>query len=164
MIKIYNIPTIVGIDAEENMTCTFFGHSCFSGKLKYKIKGAITNLILNHNVDTFYVGNHGNFDTYTISVLKELKEQYPQIKYYIVYAYLPTPDRRDIIDASTVIMFDGFEKVPRKYAISYRNKWMIEKSDFVISYITCENTTGGAAQFAELAKRKDKTVINIAKE
>ena len=47
-----------------------------------------------------------------------------------------------------------------RYAISWRNKWMIRESDVVITYIT--HSWGGAVQFAEIAKKKRKRIINVA--
>ena len=47
-----------------------------------------------------------------------------------------------------------------RYAISWRNKWMIRESDVVITYIT--HSWGGAAQFAEMVKKKRKRIINVA--
>ena len=38
---------------------------------------------------------------------------------------------------------------------------MLKQSDYVVTYIT--HSWGGAAQFAEMAERKGKTVINISK-
>ena len=55
---------------------------------------------------------------------------------------------------------EGLEAVHPRFAISWRNKWMIQESDVVVTYIT--HSRGGAAQFAELAERKKKRVINIA--
>jgi len=37
---------------------------------------------------------------------------------------------------------------------------MIEQSDYVVTYIT--HSWGGAAQFAEKAKRQKKGIINLA--
>ena len=36
---------------------------------------------------------------------------------------------------------------------------MIKQSDYVVTYIT--HSWGGAAQFAEMAERQKKTVINL---
>ena len=47
------------------------------------------------------------------------------------------------------------------HAISYRNKWMLKQSHFVVTYIT--HDWGGAAQFASLAKKQKKTVLNLTK-
>jgi len=52
------------------------------------------------------------------------------------------------------------ETIHPRFAISWRNKWMIKQSDYVVTYIT--HSWGSAAQFAEKAEKKDKKVINIA--
>ena len=39
------------------------------------------------------------------------------------------------------------------------NQWMIERSVYVIAYVT--HNFGGAARFVDEAKRKGKTVINL---
>ena len=54
---------------------------------------------------------------------------------------------------------EGLESVPPRYAISWRNKWMIRESDMAVTYIT--HSWGGAAQFAELAAKQKKFVIEL---
>ena len=71
------------------MTCTFFGHRNAPDTIKPILRKAIVNLIENRGVDLFYVGNQGAFDRTAISVLRGLKEEYPQIQYYVVLAYVP---------------------------------------------------------------------------
>lgn len=44
--------------------------------------------------------------------------------------------------------------------ISWRNKWMIKQSDYVVTCIT--HSWGGAAQFAEMATRQKLTIIKLA--
>ena len=46
----------------ENKTCTFFGHRDCPETIKPKIREAVIDLIENHGVTMFYVGNQGNFD------------------------------------------------------------------------------------------------------
>ncbi|HAX84546.1 MAG TPA: DUF1273 domain-containing protein, partial [Ruminococcaceae bacterium] len=41
------------------------------------------------------------------------------------------------------------------------NEWMINQSDYVITYI--EHDFGGAAKFANRARQKNKNVINLYK-
>lgn len=55
---------------------------------------------------------------------------------------------------------EGIETVPKRFAISWRNKWMLNQSDYVITYVT--HSWGGAAQFAEMAEKQHKRVINLA--
>ena len=46
----------------EKKACTFFGHRDCPETIKPKIRTAVINLIENHGVTMFYVGNQGNFD------------------------------------------------------------------------------------------------------
>ena len=54
---------------------------------------------------------------------------------------------------------EGIETVPRKFAITYRNKWMLKKADTVICYVA--HPSSGAGQFVELAEKQGKRVLNL---
>ena len=69
--------------------CTFFGHRDCPETIKPKLREVLVDLITNRNVDMFYVGHQGQFDAYVHSELKELKQEYPQINYAVVLAYMP---------------------------------------------------------------------------
>lgn len=95
--------------------------------------------------------------------LKELTKIYPHIKYSVVLAYMPgKKDEFSYEDYSDTLMPDGIETVPKRFAISYRNKWMIDQSDYVVTYVT-NRIASGAAQFKELAEKRKKIVINLYK-
>ena len=57
----------------EKKACTFFGHRDSPETIKPKIRTAVIDLIENHGVTMFYVGNQGNFDRLVRSILKEVK-------------------------------------------------------------------------------------------
>ena len=140
-------------------TCTFFGHRECPDSIKIKLREILIDLISNHDVDMFYVGSQGRFDVIVRGVLRELKKEYPQINYAVVLAYIPRK-QTEYDDYSDTMLPEGIESVHPRYAISWRNKWMIKQSDYVVTYIT--HFWGGAAQFAEMAKHLMKTVINLA--
>ena len=142
------------------MTCTFFGHRNVPKETEPTLRSTLVDLIENRGVTQFYVGNQGGFDSMVRRVLKELSGKYP-IGYSVVLAYMPTKkDEYADGDFSDTILPDGIETVPKRFAISYRNKWMIRKSDYVVTYVT--NPIGsGAAQFKELAEKMGKTVVNL---
>ena len=140
--------------------CTFFGHHDCPGSIKPKLREVLINLIENHTVDMFYVGQQGAFDGIVRSVLKELVSVYPHIRYAVVLDRLPSKrDEFDTRDYSDTMLPEGIEAVHPRFAISWRNKWMIKQSDYVVTYIT--HSWGGAAQFAELAKRQEKIVFPL---
>jgi uncharacterized phage-like protein YoqJ len=139
--------------------CTFFGHRDCPEAIRPKLRETLIELIEHDGVDLFYVGNQGAFDAMVRSVLRELTPKYPHISYSVVLAYMPTK-RNEYDDYSDTMLPEGIETVPKRFAISWRNKWMLRQSDYVVTYIT--HSWGGAAQFAELAERKGRKVINIA--
>ena len=141
--------------------CTFFGHHDCSSSIKPKLREVLIDLIENHSVDVFYVGNKGAFDRLARSVLRELVQEYPHIRYAVVLERMPGKQSEDYPeDYSDTMLPEGIEEVHPRFAIVWRNKWMLRQSDFVVTYIT--HAWGGAAQFADMASRQKKTVINLA--
>ena len=143
------------------MTCTFFGHRDTDKKrVKAPLMSTLIQLIENKKVDTFYVGNEGGFDLLVRNTLKELKEIYPYINYSIALAYVPKEkEEAQRLDYDLTFVPDGVEEAPIKFAIDRRNRWMIKRSDYVV---TCVNSIiGGAAKYKEIAEKKGKIVINI---
>lgn len=136
--------------------CTFFGHRDSPDKIKGDLHKTLIQLITEYNVKLFYIGNHGNFDTCVRAVLHNLKKDYP-IKVYTVLAYLRDADNG--INYGDTILPEGIEDVLPKYAVCFRNKWMADRSDFVVSYV--QNSFGGAYKYSEYAKKHGKTVINL---
>ena len=143
------------------MVCTFFGHRDTPEKIEPMLKSALMDLIMNKNVDKFYVGNEGKFDYMARRLLKEMKVNYPHINYAVVLAYMPGKRGEfDLADYSDTIYPDCLADVPLKFAIAKRNMWMIDRADCVLTYV--RGVTGGAFKFKQLAEKKGKTVINLA--
>lgn len=136
------------------MVCCFFGHRDTSDKVLPMLKKTIIDLIENKNVNLFYVGKNGNFDILAARLLNDLS-QYYDFKFYIVITRFPKEE------SSNTLMPEGIECIHPKFAINYRNKWMLERSDYVITYVT-SNISSGAAKFKELAVKKNKQVIELS--
>ena len=139
----------------KEQTITFFGHRDTPKEIEPTLRSALIDLIENKNVDVFYVGNHGYFDAMVRHQLEDLSKTYP-IKYNVVLAYMPGKNDTPVEHS---ILPEGIETVPRRFAINYRNKWMLNKSDIVITYVA--RNFGGAWEFKELARRLGKTIVNI---
>ena len=140
------------------VACTFFGHRDCPDTVKPKLREVLVNLITNHGVDTFYVGNQGQFDTIVRATLRELKEAYPHIRYAVVLAYLG--QKTDGDDYSDTILPEGIESVHPRYTIAWRNDWMLKQSDYVVTYVT--HPFGGAHTYAHKALTAKKHVINLS--
>lgn len=129
--------------------CTFFGHSQCPD-LRSELRDAVMRLA-SDGVDMFYVGDNGRFDAQARSVLSELG-----LRYGVVLAYLPKGAGADFGDT----MFpEGLELVHPRYAIDRRNRWMLERSEYVVTYV--RHGWGGAAKFAALAERQGKQIIRL---
>lgn len=141
------------------MTCTFFGHRDTPAETKSILRDAIVDMIENKNVDTFYMGNQGAFDIMVSQTLKELKKTYPHICFSVVLAYLPKKALTAVEERDTIFP-EELDNVPARYAIHHRNLWMIDNSDYVITYV--RYSYGGASKFKAIAEKKGKKVYNLA--
>ena len=140
------------------MTVTFFGHKDTPKEIEPTLRATLVDLIENHGATEFYVGNNGNFDTMVRHQLEGLSQSY-SITYNIVLAYIPTK-KSEYDDFTNTLLPEGIETIPKRFAISYRNKWMVEQSDIVITYVA--RTYGGAWQFKAMAERQGKKVIELS--
>ena len=136
--------------------CTFFGHKDTPNDIEPLLRAALIVLIEKEQVYEYYVGNQGNFDRIVRRVLKKLKRIYPKINYAVVLPYLPitqipTEDYSDTIFP--------LEKVPPRFAIDRRNHWMLDQSDFVVTYVW--KSWGGAAKFKGIAKKRGLQVMEL---
>lgn len=87
------------------------------------MRTTLIDLIENKNVTVFYVGNNGSFDFMVHRQFEELSQTY-HITNSVVLAYIPGK-KSEYDDFSNTILPEGIETVPKRFAISYRNKWMI---------------------------------------
>ena len=137
------------------MICTFFGHRNTPATTEKLLCEILTDLIKTQGADEFYVGNQGNFDAMVRRQLEILSKEY-NITYSVVLAYLPDKNTEPI---PCSVYPEGIETVPKKFAITYRNKWMLNKADTVICYVA--HPSSGAGQFVELAEKKGKRILNL---
>ncbi len=137
--------------------CTFLGHKDCPDSIRERLRETLTELIIEYHVDMFCVGNQGQFDAIVQGTLRELKKEHPQINYAVVLAYMPENQNDNFDDA---MLPEGIESVHPRYAIPWRNDWMLRQSDYVVTYIT--HFWGGAAQYAAKAVRQGKIVSNLA--
>lgn len=137
------------------MIVTFCGHSQIPQSEEVeKWLYAITQNLIEQGATTFYLGGYGEFDSLAASVLRTQKKRYPQIELVLVLAYLNTGRNTSDYDST---VYPPLETVPRRFAISHRNRWMVESADIVVAYVL--HDWGGAATTLRYAKQKKKPVI-----
>ncbi len=137
------------------MICTFFGHKDTPDAIYPVLEKTISETIQKYPDIKFYVGHNGHFDGLARRALKKLSARYT-----VVLAYLPARRDEVLFRGEDTLYPEGLETVPKRYAISHRNKWLVNNSDMVIAYIT--HTASRAAEFVEYAEHRGKPVVNIA--
>ena len=139
------------------MNVTFCGHAQITEReaLQNWLQ-TVTQSLIEQGATTFYLGGYGAFDSLAAAVLREQKKRYPQIELVLVLAYLN--DRRDTSGYDRTV-YPPLETVPRRFAISHRNRWMVEVSDVVVAYVL--HDWGGAATTLRYAKQKKKKILYL---
>lgn len=139
------------------MTCCFIGHKDTPQSLFPAVMFKIAELI-DMGADTFYVGHNGAFDRMAYNTIRgriELLNE--KLNLNVVLAYIPKPGERP--EYEYTVYPEELEKVPKRFAISKRNEWMIDRSDIVVCHVT--KTFTNARKFRDYAIRKGKTIIDI---
>lgn len=142
------------------MNVTFCGHSQITKEDKIASwLRTVTQSLIEQGATTFFLGGYGEFDSLAASILREQKKKYPQIKLVLVLAYLNTGKNTSGYDST---VYPPLETVTRRFAISHRNRWMVEASDVVVAYVL--HDWGGAATTLRCAKQKKKQIISYRDE
>lgn len=137
------------------MNVTFCGHSqIWKHEEVKKWIFNVTKKLIQQRATTFYLGGYGAFDSLVASVLRELKKDYPQIELILVLAYLNTERNTSGYDST---VYPPLEAVPRRFAITHRNRWMVDVADVVVAYVL--HDWGGAATTLRYANQKAKRSI-----
>ena len=141
----------------DSMTVTFCGHRDIvcSDKLTRQLRFVLCDLI-SEGADTFLLGGYGAFDSMAAMAVRDLKSIYPHIRSTLVLAYLDRDHNAELYDDT---IYPPLEGVPLRYAISKRNRWMVDSADVVVSYVT--HSYGGAATTLRYAKQKCKRIIQL---
>lgn len=145
--------------------CSLFGHNYFwsNSDLECRIKSEIINCVENMGITDFLLGGYGGFDITCARFLRELKPIYPQIKSYLVLAYLDKKfddmDKDYIKKTYDDLLFPPIENVPKRFAIVKRNEWIVNNSDYIMFYVN--HSWGGACKMLKYANKKKKDYINF---
>lgn len=147
--------------------CTFAGHrEVFQVNISDKLDAAICKIIETDNSFHFLVGGMGNFDGLCASAVRRAKKKYPekQISLELVLPYLTQElnENKSYYEASydDVIVPIELAGVHYKSAITKRNRWMVEKSSWLIAFVYRD--FGGAFTTLRYAEKKGLQIINLA--
>jgi len=147
--------------------CCFAGHHDFydTDNTKERLIQLITKLIENEDVNELWVGHYGRFDALAGECVREVKKKYSHIKLNLVIPYVTNEinEYKEFYyrNYDNILIADIPENAPRRFHISYCNKYMVQKSDFIICYVS--HSFGGAAKTMKYAKnQKNIRIFNLA--
>jgi uncharacterized phage-like protein YoqJ len=144
-----------------NKICTCFGHRETYKDFSRILSELLEDLILSQGVTEFWTGGMGNFDGSFASAVRALKRKYPDIKLILIKPYfsneLNTNKEYYEFTYDDVVIPDVLAGVHPKSAITKRNRWMAENSDFVVTYVYRD--FGGAYDAKKYALKLGKTVF-----
>lgn len=111
-------------------------------EIKERLKKEIRNLIKKCKVAEFYVGAGSNFYKVCIDCLQDLKVEFSNIRLNLVLSdSLPEIQRdKEFLKIFNEVIQLNFEKISPQYVRLSQFDWLIEKSNYLISYL--ENKTG----------------------
>ena len=110
-----------------------------------------------------FLGGYGNFDAFAHACGKAYKSGHKNVSLTLVTPYMTDQYQKKHLEPVKgdydTILYPDLEGKPLRFAISYRNKFMIEQAHLVIAYVNHE--WGGAYKTLQHAKRKGKKIVNL---
>ena len=142
-------------------TCSFFGHRSIIDdvSVKQQLYEVVEELIVNQDVDTFLLGEMGDFEIIAGKVLNELKRSYPFIQRIEILCFAEQLNRKSKIQSDGFDYLDELDLYKRRARIIKRNQWVIDNSDILVFFV--HSPYGGAYQSYLYAKKKKKDIINL---
>ena len=147
------------------MRICFFGHREFyrTPQIEEELS-LILRQITGKSDCEFFFGGYSGFDDLAYRCVNSISSP-NKIKKLFVTPYITEDYQKNVLTYKKY-MYDGIiypeiERTPYRYAISARNKWIIDNCDSVICYIN--HSYGGAFAAVKRAKNSKKTIINLGK-
>ena len=147
------------------MVIAFCGHSHFerTSSLEATLTNFLISTVGNNSVE-FLLGGYGEFDDFAYSVCQKYKKINPRATLIFVTPYQENGylkkrigDRGDKYDCVEYPQIE--DKLP-KFAIKHRNRYMVERADYVIAFVS--HKWGGAYNTFVYAEKKGKRIFNLA--
>lgn len=135
-------------------SCFFIGHRYTPNEVWERLAEVVEQHIREYDVTNFTVGHYGEFDGLATGAVKAAKKRHPEVTLYLLLPYHPydrpieTPK-----DFDGTFYPPGMENVPKPYAIVRANRYMVQNSDYLITY---SKHWGNTRDLVEYAQRREK--------
>lgn len=149
--------------------CAFAGHrEVYQIGIDAEVEEAISSLLQTDDEFAFFTGGMGKFDDICSAAVRSAKRRNPKLNISLALV-LPYMSNRLNTDKEfyeylydEIIIPDEMDNVHYKAAIKKRNRWMVDRADYVIAYVYRD--FGGAFETVKYALKQKKRVINLAEK
>jgi len=149
-----------------NIICSCFGHRNVYQNIDAQLSAVLEDLIVNKGVDVFWTGGMGEFDGKFAGTVRGLKLKYPHISLILIKPYFSGELNTNKYYYETcyddVCIPDALMGVHPKSAITKRNHWMVDNSNYIVTFVYRD--FGGAYDAKKYAIKQSKTVIELSQK
>lgn len=151
------------------LSCTFAGHREIRHPgVSEAVEDALARLLSLDDEFCFYSGGMGEFDNLCEAAVRSARQRHPQkhIRLLLVKPYMleslnkKAAGLRAAFDEIVIPM--ELADCHRKAAIAARNRWMIDRCQYLLAYVT--RPDGGAAAALRYAEKRGLTVWRVGGE
>ena len=147
------------------MRICFFGHAqayC-SDEIKQQLVDLLRDFANSEDCE-FWFGGYGRFDDLAYGCVGEVTSGF-KIQRVFVTPYITESYQKNQLECKKYkydcLIYPEIEKVPYRFAIVARNRWIVNQSDVVICYVN--HLYGGAYNAVRHAKSHGKRIINLGR-
>ena len=140
------------------MVCFFIEHKDTEESLMPLLDAAVCKHITEYGVTEFIVGQYGAFDRMAAQAVVKAKRDFPSVKLTILAPFHPA--ERDVKAPKgydSTFYPPGLETVPKRFAISHTNQYMIRHCDYLIAYAWQPGSN--SLRFVKQAKKRPDIVV-----
>lgn len=145
----------------DGKACSGFGHRVLLMDIEKPLREVMERLAAEEGVREFYTGGMGEFDALFSRTVRIIKRANPHLRLVLVLPYLTRQAATEKAWCEShydeILIPSELDGVHPKAAITLRNRWMVDHSDFVVAAL--RRDYGGAAEAVRYAKNQGKVVV-----
>lgn len=130
--------------------------------LEKPLRDELERLVKEQSVTEFFTGGMGEFDALFARVVRSMKRNDPRLRLVLVLPYLTrqiaTEKAWYECQYDEILIPAELDGVHPKKAITQRNYWIVDHSDFVVAAL--RRNYGGAAEATRYAETRGKVVVH----
>ena len=141
--------------------CCGFGHRVLLMDIEKPLREVMERLVKEQGVTEFFTGGMGEFDALFARTVRSMKRANPHLRLVLVLPYLTRQAATEKAwyesQYDEILIPAELDGIHPKAAITLRNHWMVDHSDFVVAAL--RRNYGGAAEAAKYAETRGKVVV-----